>query len=68
VLGKRKLQYSQKAHDLEDWFAQAVTNEDKKALILVILNFWCIWKQRNAIIFRPGLQEDSTGTILRNKR
>jgi hypothetical protein len=35
-----------------DWFAQAIPTGDKEGHSLVILTLWCLWNQRNAIVFR----------------
>jgi len=38
--------------DIEDWFAQTTTSGDKKGHTMSILTLWCLWNQRNAVIFR----------------
>jgi hypothetical protein len=41
--------------EVEDWFLSMVQGGNKMAHTLAILTTWCIWKQRNAAVFRNSI-------------
>jgi len=41
-------------HDMEDWFCRLANQGTKRAHTLAILTLWCLWKQRNAVVFRDS--------------
>lgn len=47
-------------NDTEDWFYHMTNQGSKMAHTLAILTLWCLWKQRNAVIFRDSRRTEQT--------
>jgi hypothetical protein len=41
---------------MEEWFYRLTNACTKRAHTLVILTVWCIWKQRNVVVFTESRQ------------